>query len=60
MMINLPPRTEQLCGPRREDEGVFDYVRRAWEAEFEDALGKITDVNVRNALFALKNLYGRR
>jgi truncated hemoglobin YjbI len=54
--MNLPVRSQPLAGPRKPDEGLYDYQRRCWLAEFEDALRKIDDVPTRNALFALANL----
>ncbi len=51
----VPVRVDQLV-ERNPFEGLLDYKRRCWEAEFDAAIKKIEDTPTRNALFSLKNL----
>ena len=51
----LPVKEHQLI-ERNDGEGINDYKRRVWAAEFSDAVRKIEDVNVRNAFIALRQI----
>ncbi|MFU1607343.1 hypothetical protein ACM25O_13240 [Sulfitobacter pontiacus] len=53
--IPFPVRVTPLV-EREPFEGLQDYKRRCWNAEFEDAMSRIADTPIRNALFALKQL----
>jgi hypothetical protein len=51
----LPVRATQLV-VRGAEEGNHSYKMRCWQAEFSASVSKIEDVNVRNALIALRQI----
>lgn len=53
--MSTPEFPVQLCQlVSRGDMGIHEWKKACWKAEFEEALKAIQDVNVRNALYALK------